>query len=61
MKFVLLDLVLEEAPEFGTLSILDASLFERYSVNVKHAYRHASNRRDTCMNETVRVEGCRMD
>lgn len=61
MKLHVLHDVVEDFQSFGTLSVLEASLPEHKRVDIRHAYRHTSRRGDKCMNETLRMAGCRRD
>lgn len=40
---------------FGTLSILQTSLFEQYNRNISQAYRQTSRRNYTCINKTANM------
>lgn len=46
---------------FGTLYVLDASLFEHYSAYMKVACMQTLRGSDMCIIEAVRLTGCGMD
>lgn len=59
LKSHLLDHIVKDLQACGTLYVLESPWFEKYNVNVNHAYSQTSGRRDWCMNDTMRMVGCR--
>lgn len=53
LKFRLRDHAVEDLHVFNTLSVFYAASFERYDGDFKQAYKQRSQRRVTCMKETV--------
>lgn len=52
--------IVEDLCPFGTMFVFDERPFEHYNVKIKHVYRQTSRIRNTFMNETKRMVGCRM-
>lgn len=53
LEYHLVDYMVEDLREFEKLSVLDSSLYECFSVQIKQAYRRTSKMRRSRMIETV--------
>lgn len=61
LKFYLPYHVAESLLVFCTLSVLNASSFDQYSVQLRKASRRALRRKSACMNETASMVGGQSD
>lgn len=55
LKFHLLDHFLKDLNQFMTLELLSSSVFERFNVHIKQAYRSTSQRRGSVLQEILKV------